>query len=52
MLAKGDIMDSCPKLKTIIGSVKLIAARVRTKALLISNVSGRKENIREKKFCV
>jgi hypothetical protein len=41
-LAKGANMDTCPKLKIIIGKLKLSADIVKTKASLIAKVSGKK----------
>jgi hypothetical protein len=52
MLAKGAIMDTCQKLNIIIGRVKTKAESVSTNAVLISSISGRKENVFIKKLCV
>ena len=38
-------MDSCPKLTTIIGSVKITEQRVRIKASFIENLFGMKYKI-------
>jgi hypothetical protein len=42
MLAKGVIIDNCPKLKNIIGKQKLKAERVKIKAFFISKKLGKK----------
>ncbi|NCO31763.1 hypothetical protein GW891_02970 [bacterium] len=44
-LLSGDIIDTCQKLKSIIGSVKIIAEIVKQNAVFISNIFGRKLNI-------
>jgi hypothetical protein len=45
ILAIGDNIDTCPKLNTIIGKVKLRAAMVRTNASLILMNSGKNAKI-------
>ena len=45
-------MDNWPKLNIIIGSAKVIADKVNTKASLIAKKFGRKKNILLKNFWV
>ena len=52
IFAIGDNIDTCPKLKIIIGRVKLSAAIVSTKASLILINSGKNAKILLKKLCV
>jgi len=42
ILLKGANIDTCPKLKIIIGREKERAESVKTKAVFISKVSGKK----------
>jgi hypothetical protein len=52
ILLIGANIDTCQKLKTIIGSVNINADRVNVKAVLISKKFGKKKNKFSKYFCI